>query len=389
MDMFNEVFYETFPSDPDYRKKIMRQTAFCMVEAVNKATGGLVRLAHVVENPNGYNALRYPAWIMVHLENGFPAVRIYAMPKGFLFHSYPLDLGGAVRAPMYYEPYIWEVKNVRGFVKRILNPDRAKRGPDTNMVGYQLSRHVLRANKPFHKLISALLQQLRTHMPLINPVTETEQHINACSISAIRYAIDAACSDIPKDDIYIRALESCKAKIDATWNKFDEQENEYYEALWTVPKWVVHYENRVGWTVAKIMFQRSTVVELNEGNFKFSTLQKYRHPTFYPSLDAMPESFRTEIVDQLTMLSVQRPSEIQPWSHENYRYYMPDDSHGLNGLRLVSVDGGLVNSMLPVSDWANPRLGAVFMPSITVSSQKISMMFDGWLEKEDDTGSQS
>ena len=294
MSNLSGVFYETFPADEALRRSVTRKALFSVVEAVNRATTEYIKLAAVEEM--GDKTL----WIMVSDADGIPRVTITDNPvSGFTvrFIGYSSDS---------FSRWTGTRKTMRNFVKRALNPDKPKRGDHSNSVGYTLFSftHRFANTNSLSKTAARLIGLLRVSMPLSNPVDEIREMLSTTPINIVTDAMQAI-ADPPftVDPATEAAIKKTHLKIRAAWDAYHAQMLEYQEVFWSVPKWVVHYDATLGWTVAKIkLVMRWTDLEKKppfKNDFEYAVIHK---PTFYRKLADMPEQWRAEIVDQLTFL---------------------------------------------------------------------------------------
>ena len=384
MSSLSGVFYETFPADEALRRNITRKVMFSVVEAVNRATTEYVKLAAVEEM--GDKTL----WIMVSNADGVPRVIITDDKAGDFVVRFLGDITS-------WSVWTGTRKTVRNFVKRVLNPNKPKRGDESDCIGYALFSFANKLSNGVARMVAGslipvsaslsltvadLITQLRKSIPLSNPVDEIREMLGLTPINIVTDAMQAiADPSFTVDPATEVAIKSTYAKIRAAWDTYHAQMLEYHEVFWSVPKWVARYDATLGWTVAKIrLVMRHTDLHKKPINndFEYTVIHK---PTYYRKLADMPEQWRAEIVDQLTFLQINRaePDE-RVWS---YRASILSRSYEDFGS--ISPDKDLIYPLLPVQDRVQPRLGAAF-DSYWFTAQdlgvRVHMMFDGSIEME-------
>ena len=375
MSNLSGVFYETFPADEALRRSVTRKALFSVVDAVNRVTIEYIKLAAVEEM--GDRTL----WIMVSDADGVPRVIITDDAVGgftvrfMASHSRTLAWTGTR-------------KTMRNFVKRILSSAPPKRGDLGKSIGYTLFSfaNTYAGTNPntLSKTVSHLITLLRNCIPLSNPVDEIREMLGATPINIVTDAMQAIADPaFTVDPATEAAIKKTHVKIRAAWDTYHAQMLEYQEVFWSVPKWVVHYDATLGWTVAKIkLVMRWTDLEKKppfKNDFEYIVIHK---PAFYRKLADMPEQWRAEIVEQLTFLQINRaePDE-QVWSRHSVNYA----TLAYEGFGSVSPDKDLIHPLLPIQTRVQPRLGAAFDTYWFTDSHlggRAHMMFDGSIEME-------
>jgi len=383
MSSLSGVFYETFPADEALRRNITRKVMFSVVEAVNRATTEYVKLAAVEEM--GDKTL----WIMVSNADGVPRVIITDDKAGDFVVRFLGDITS-------WSVWTGTRKTVRNFVKRVLNPNKPKRGDESDCIGYALFSFANKLSNGVARMVAGslipvsaslsltvadLITQLRKSIPLSNPVDEIREMLGLTPINIVTDAMQAiADPSFTVDPATEAAIKKTHDKIRAAWDTYHAQMLEYQEVFWSVPKWVVRYDATLGWTAAKVrLVARWTDIEQKppfKNNFEYAVIHK---PTYYRKLADMPEQWRAEIVDQLTFLQINRaePDE-QVWSRRAGFLARAYEDFGS-----VSPDKDLIYPLLPVQDRVQPRLGAAFDTDWFTAQDlggRVYMMFDGSIE---------